>query len=56
MRGTPIDRRRSRVDAEVVRLLELGATHVRTVEDDTDYFAWMQDPKETSSASASTPP
>lgn len=44
-RGTPIDRRRPRVDAEVVRLLALGAKHVRTVEDDTDYFALMQDPE-----------
>ena len=42
--GTPIDERRPRVDAEVSRLLGLGATHVQTMEDE-DYFAVMLDPE-----------
>jgi len=42
--GTPIADRRPRVDAEVTRLGDLGATHVRTVEDE-DYFAVMLDPE-----------
>lgn len=42
--GTPLDQRRPRVDAEVDRLRDLGATHVRTLADD-DYFAVMLDPE-----------
>jgi hypothetical protein len=37
--------RRALVDAEAMRLLDTGATHVRTVEDEMDYFAVMQDPE-----------
>ncbi len=37
--------RRHLVDAEVSRLLAAGATHLRTVEDEIDYFAVMQDPE-----------
>jgi hypothetical protein len=44
-RGTPKDRRRPLVDAEAARLASAGATHVRTVEDESDYFAVMQDPE-----------
>jgi Glyoxalase-like domain len=40
-----MERRRPLVDAEVRRLVGLGATHVRTVDDDSDYFAVMQDPE-----------
>jgi catechol 2,3-dioxygenase-like lactoylglutathione lyase family enzyme len=43
--GTPVQLRRQAVDAEVGRLLGVGATHLRTVEDETDYFAVMQDPE-----------
>ncbi|MBO0840735.1 MAG: VOC family protein [Sciscionella sp.] len=42
--GTPIELRRPAVDAEVARLIEIGAKHLRTVEDQTDYYAVMQDP------------
>jgi len=41
----PVERRRPLVDAEVSRLVALGATHLRTVDDETDYFAVMQDPE-----------
>jgi hypothetical protein len=44
-RGTPKELRRALVDAEAVRLIEGGAKHVRTVEDEMDYFAVMQDPE-----------
>lgn len=36
---------RQHVDTEAVRLVSLGATHVRTVEDAQDYFAVMRDPE-----------
>jgi catechol 2,3-dioxygenase-like lactoylglutathione lyase family enzyme len=44
-RGRPKQARRPLVDAEVGRLVSGGATHVRTVEDQTDYFAVMRDPE-----------
>ncbi|MBB5960679.1 catechol 2,3-dioxygenase-like lactoylglutathione lyase family enzyme [Saccharothrix tamanrassetensis] len=44
-RGTPKPTRRPLVDAEVGRLVGLGATHVRTVEEADDYFAVMLDPE-----------
>jgi hypothetical protein len=37
--------RRSLVDAETDRLVTLGATHLRTDEDEIDYYAVMQDPE-----------
>src|SRR5437588_3438672 len=37
--------RRQLVDQEVVRLTRLGGIHVRTDEDETDYYAVMQDPE-----------
>jgi hypothetical protein len=43
IRGTP--KSRDLVDAEVLRLLGEGATHLRTVEDEHDYFAVMTDPE-----------
>ncbi len=42
--GTPLADRRPLVDAEVTRLLDLGATHVHTLTDE-DYFAVMRDPE-----------
>ncbi|RKT54100.1 VOC family protein [Saccharothrix australiensis] len=44
-RGTPKESRRALVDAEAARLVEGGAKHVRTVEDEMDCFAVMQDPE-----------
>ena len=44
-RGTPKEQRRPLVDAEANRLLSVGATLVRTEDDDDDYFAVMQDPE-----------
>ena len=44
-RGTPKELRCALVDAEAIRLTEGGAKHVRTVEDEMDYFAVMQDPE-----------
>ena len=44
-RGTSITWRRPVVDAEVTRLLDAEATHVRTIEDESDYFAVMLDPE-----------
>ncbi len=41
----PPDERRRLVDAEVDRLVAAGAAHLRTVEDETDYFAVLQDPE-----------
>lgn len=38
-------RRPPLVDAEVVRLCARGATHVRTIRDESDYFAVMCDPE-----------
>jgi hypothetical protein len=43
--GTPKKRHHALVDAEVTRLLGAGATHVCTDDDETDYFAVMQDPE-----------
>ena len=37
--------RREAVDAEARRLVGRGATHVRTDDDDEDYYAVMQDPE-----------
>jgi Glyoxalase-like domain len=37
--------RRRQVDAEVARLQNLGGIHLRTEEDDYDYFAVMTDPE-----------
>ena len=33
------------VDVEARRLVNLGATHIRTDDDETDYYAVMQDPE-----------
>jgi hypothetical protein len=41
----PMAARRPLVDAEVPRLVALGATHVRTDDDGVDYFAVLQDPE-----------
>ena len=41
----PAQTRRRQVDAEVARLQTLGATHLRTEEDEHDYFAVMTDPE-----------
>jgi predicted enzyme related to lactoylglutathione lyase len=43
--GTPKDASRSIVDAEIARLVALGATLLRTTEKPTEYFAVMQDPE-----------
>jgi catechol 2,3-dioxygenase-like lactoylglutathione lyase family enzyme len=42
--GATTDTTRALVDAEARRLVGLGATHVRTDDDETDYYAVMQDP------------
>ena len=44
-RSTPMDERRPRVKAEVVRLLGLGASFVETIEDEVDHFTVMRDPE-----------
>lgn len=44
-RGTPHDERRRRVDAEVDRLVPLGARKSRTVEELGEYFVNMLDPE-----------
>lgn len=41
----PAETRRRQVDAKVARLQILGASHLRTEEDDHDYFAVMTDPE-----------
>jgi hypothetical protein len=41
----PVEQSRPLVDAEVARLVGLGAAHVRTDEDERDYYAVMQDPE-----------
>ena len=41
----PAETRRRQVDTEVVRLQTLGGTHLRTEEDEHDYFAVMTDPE-----------
>jgi catechol 2,3-dioxygenase-like lactoylglutathione lyase family enzyme len=43
-RGTPKPARRPVVDAAVTRLVAVGATHVRTDDDEVDYFAVLLDP------------
>jgi hypothetical protein len=42
---TPADERRQRVDAAVERLVRLGATRIRTVEEPRERFVVMQDPE-----------
>jgi hypothetical protein len=44
-RNAPQDERRRRVDAEVERLLQLGARKSRTVEERGEYFVNMFDPE-----------
>jgi catechol 2,3-dioxygenase-like lactoylglutathione lyase family enzyme len=43
--GSSDDVARPYVEAEVRRLIDLGATHVRTDDDESDYYAVMQDPE-----------
>jgi len=43
--GQPPEACRPLVDAEAARLVALGATYVRTDDDETDYYAVMQDPE-----------
>jgi hypothetical protein len=44
-RGTPLGERRQRVDAEVDRLVRLGARRSRAVEERGEYFVNMLDPE-----------
>lgn len=44
-RGTPIEERRKRVDAEIERLKAEGATVLRPVEEHDEYWVVMQDPE-----------
>ena len=44
-RGTPHEVRRRRVDAEVDRLVQLGARRSRVVEERGEYFVNMFDPE-----------
>ena len=44
-RGASDEVARPFVEAEVRRLVGLGATHVRTDDDESDYYAVMQDPE-----------
>ena len=44
-RNAPPDERRRRVDAEVERLVQLGARQARTVEERGEYFVNMFDPE-----------
>ena len=45
-RGTPLDERKRRIDAEVARLRSLGATDERgAMERDGEYWARMNDPE-----------
>lgn len=43
--GTPGDERRRRIDAEVDRIVRLGARQARTVEERGGYFVNMFDPE-----------
>ena len=43
--GASDDVARPLVEAEVRRLVALGASHVRTDDDESDYYAVMQDPE-----------
>jgi hypothetical protein len=45
LRDTPPDERRTLVDTEVDRLLTLGATKVRTIQERGEYCTVMQDPE-----------
>jgi catechol 2,3-dioxygenase-like lactoylglutathione lyase family enzyme len=45
IRVSGTQRRTDSVDAEVLRLVAAGARHLRTVRDETDYFAVLQDPE-----------
>jgi Glyoxalase-like domain len=45
-RGTRVEERRRRVDAEVERLVEAGATRLRAVEEEGQYFVAMRDPED----------
>jgi predicted enzyme related to lactoylglutathione lyase len=40
-----VEERRGRVDAEVERLLGIGATRLRTAEEPGGYWVVMQDPE-----------
>jgi hypothetical protein len=44
-RQVPIEERRQRIQTEAARLVELGATLVRTVDEDGEYFVNMLDPE-----------
>jgi len=44
-RNTPLEERRKRVDAEVERVIGLGASKVGPVEQGEDYWVVMQDPE-----------
>jgi predicted enzyme related to lactoylglutathione lyase len=44
-KGEPVEKRRPLVAPEVERLVALGARHVRTDDDGSDYYAVMQDPE-----------
>jgi hypothetical protein len=43
--GSSDETARPYIEAEVQRLISLGATHVRTDDDEDDYYAVMQDPE-----------
>jgi hypothetical protein len=43
--AAPLAERRGQVDAEVERLLGLGASRLRVVEEQGEYWAVMQDPE-----------
>jgi hypothetical protein len=43
--GSSDDEARPFIEAEVRRLVGIGATHVRTDDDESDYYAVMQDPE-----------
>ena len=42
--GSPLDERRTRGDAEVERLISIGATTMRALEQRGEYWVGMQDP------------
>jgi hypothetical protein len=44
-RQTPIEERRTKIQAEAARLVGLGATLLRTVDEDGEYFVNMLDPE-----------
>jgi Glyoxalase-like domain len=45
-RTAPADERRGRVDAEVARLVQLGARQTRTIDERGEYFVNMFDPED----------